>query len=181
MHERPQDTRGITPGGWSRCSRRIKPPKQRDPLDNASLHRILIPHTVPCSPRTRSAKSCTIPRAIEMAAYPQFQAFFQVSKLVLKTLADSVKIDVILLLFLFKVEIVGPQMAGRTRKNAPTPPCSGGMGSGSGRRGARASWQRHCSIRIRAAIPPRRVGRGAGLAGHARLLAPRACRGDRPL
>ena len=50
MHERPQDTRGITPGGWSRSSRRIKPPKQRDPLDNASLHRILIPHTVPCSP-----------------------------------------------------------------------------------------------------------------------------------
>lgn len=73
---------------------------------------------IPCHARRgrRSAKSCTIPRAIEMAAYPQFQAFFQVSKLVLKTLADSVKIDVILLLFLFKVEIVGPQMAGRTRK-----------------------------------------------------------------
>ena len=51
-----------------------------------------------------------------MAAYPQFQAFFQVSKLVLKTLADSVKIDIILLMFLFKVEIVGPQMAGRSAK-----------------------------------------------------------------
>ena len=99
MHERPQDTRGITPGGWSRCSRRIKPPKQRDPLDNASLHRILIPHTVPCSmacsPRTLIREILHYSSS-EMAAYPQFQAFFQVSKLVLKTLADSVRIDLIL-------------------------------------------------------------------------------------
>ena len=28
--------------------------------------------------------------------YPQFEAFFEVSKLVLKTLADSVRIDLIL-------------------------------------------------------------------------------------
>ena len=180
MHERPQDTRGITPGGWSRSSRRIKPPKQRDPLDNASLHRILIPHTVPCSPDA-IREILHYSSSDRDGPYPQFEAFFEVSKLVLKTLADSVKIDIIFWMFLFKVEIVGPQMAGRTRKNAPTPPCSGGMGSGSGRWGAGASWQRHCSIRIRAAVPPRRVGRGAGLAGHARLLAPRACRGDRPL
>ena len=115
MHERPQDTRGITPGGWSRSSRRIKPPKQRDPLDNASLHRILIPHTVPCSPDA-IREILHYSSSDRDGPYPQFEAFFEVSKLVLKTLADSVKIDIILLMFLFKVEIVGPQMAGRSAK-----------------------------------------------------------------
>ena len=121
MHERPQDTRGITPGGWSRSSRRIKPPKQRDPLDNASLHRILIPHTVPCSPDA-IREILHYSSSDRDGPYPQFEAFFEVSKLVLKTLADSVRnslrIDLILeyFMFLFKVEIVGPQMAGRSAK-----------------------------------------------------------------
>ena len=95
MHERPQDTRGITPGGWSRSSRRIKPPKQRDPLDNVSLHRILIPHTVPCSPDA-IREILHYSSSDRDGPYPQFEAFFEVSKLVLKTLADSVRIDLIL-------------------------------------------------------------------------------------